>query len=99
VDKGEGADFYDVGPTLGSGGTAVWARDTLWRAENFRSWKIIADGPIRAVFELRYDPWTADGRTVTEVKRIAIDAGQNLYARRASSRPTGRRRSRTRSAS
>jgi pectinesterase len=79
VDKGEGADFYDVGPTLGSGGTAVWARDTLWRAENFRSWTIIADGPIRAVFELRYDPWTADGRTVTEVKRIAIDAGQNLY--------------------
>ena len=79
TDRGEGADFYDVGPTLGTGGTAVWSRDTLWRAENFKSWKIIADGPLRAVFELRYDPWTADGRKVTEVKRIAIDAGQNLY--------------------
>jgi pectinesterase len=79
VDKGEGADFYDVGPTLGTGGTAVWSRDSLWRAENFKTYRIIADGPLRAVFELRYDPWTADGRTVSEVKRIAIDAGQNLY--------------------
>lgn len=79
LDKGEGADFYDVGPTLGTGGVAVWSRDTLWRAENFRQWRILADGPIRAVFELRYDPWTADGRQVSEVKRIAIDAGQNLF--------------------
>jgi pectinesterase len=79
IDTGEGADFYDVGPTLGTGGTAVWSRDTLWRAENFKTYRIIADGPIRAIFELKYDPWTADGRQVTEVKRIAIDAGQNLY--------------------
>ncbi len=79
VDTGEGADFYDVGPTLGTGGVAVWSRDTLWRADNFRSYRIIADGPIRGVFELKYDPWTADGRKVSEVKRIAIDAGQNLY--------------------
>jgi pectinesterase len=79
VDKGEGADFYDVGPTLGTGGTAVWSRDTLWRAENFRQWRIIADGPVRAVFELRYEPWVADGRRVSEVKRVTIDAGQNLF--------------------
>jgi pectinesterase len=79
VDTGEGADFYDVGPTLGTGGVAVWSRDTLWRADNFKTYRIIADGPLRAVFELKYDPWTADGRRVSEVKRIAIDAGQNLY--------------------
>jgi pectinesterase len=79
LDKGEGADFYDVGPTLGTGGTAIWKNDTLYRAENFTTYRIIADGPIRAIFELKYEPWNAGGTQVSETKRIAIDAGQNLY--------------------
>jgi hypothetical protein len=82
VDTGEGADFYEVGETLGNGGTAGWAKDTIWRADNFKAWKVIANGPIRAIFELRYDPWSvggAGGMSVSEIKRIAIDAGSNLY--------------------
>ena len=79
VDTGEGADFYDVGETLGNGGTAGWARDTIWRGDNFKQWRIIASGPIRATFELRYDPWTVAGSTMSERKIISIDAGQNLY--------------------
>lgn len=79
VDTGEGADFYDVGETLGNGGTAGWAKDTLWRGDNFKQWRVIATGPIRAIFELKYDPWNVNGRTMSETKRIAIDAGSNLY--------------------
>jgi pectinesterase len=79
VDTGEGADFYEVGETLGNGGTAAWAKDTIWRADNFKSWRVIATGPIRAIFELRYDPWSVNGTPVSEIKRIAIDAGSNLY--------------------
>ena len=79
VDTGEGADFFDVGETLGAGGTALWWRDSLYRADNFKSYKITANGPIRGSFELRYDPWTAGPTTVSEVKRFSIDAGQNLY--------------------
>jgi len=79
IDTGEGADFFDVGETLGAGGEALWANDTLYRADNFKAWKITANGPIRASFELRYDPWGGGGRTVSEVKRFSIDAGQNLY--------------------
>ncbi|HTE44463.1 MAG TPA: DUF4861 domain-containing protein [Gemmatimonadaceae bacterium] len=79
IDTGEGADFYDVGETLGNGGTAIWAKDTIWRADNFKAWKMIANGPIRAIFELKYDPWIANGMSVSEIKRIAIDAGSNLY--------------------
>ena len=79
MDTGEGADFYDVGETLGTGGTAVFRNDSLFRADNFKAWRVVADGPIRAIFELRYDPWDGGGRKVSEVKRIAIDAGQNLY--------------------
>jgi pectinesterase len=79
VDKGEGADFYDVGETLGNGGTAIWRNDTIYRADNFKAWKIIANGPIRAIFELKYDPWNAGGQSVSETKRFFIDAGQNMY--------------------
>lgn len=79
MDTGEGADFYDVGQTLGAGGTAVWRNDSLHRADNFASWRLIAGGPIRAVIEVKYDPWDAAGQRVSEIKRISIDAGQNLF--------------------
>jgi pectinesterase len=79
LDTGEGADFYDVGQTLGTGGTAIWRNDSLHRADNFKAWRIIANGPVRTVFELRYDPWDAAGLRVSEVKRISIDAGHNLF--------------------
>jgi pectinesterase len=79
VDTGEGADFFDVGETLGAGGTALWRNDSIFRADNFKAYKIIANGPLRAIFELRYDPWSAPGITVSETKRISVDAGQNLY--------------------
>ena len=78
VDTGEGADFYTVGPTLGGGGDAVWRGGRMYPAKNFKSYRILADGPIRTVFELRYDPWDAGGVQVTEVRRFTLDAGQNL---------------------
>jgi pectinesterase len=79
IDTGEGADFFDVGETLGAGGTAGWQRDTLWRGDNFKAWRVIANGPIRATFELKYDPWRVGNTTMAEVKRISIDAGHNVY--------------------
>lgn len=79
IDTGEGADYYEVGETLGNGGTAGWAKDTIWRGDNFKAWRVIASGPIRAIFELKYDPWNVAGTQVSEIKRVAIDAGANLY--------------------
>jgi pectinesterase len=77
-DTGEGADFFDVGETLGLGGTAVWKDGVMYRAYNFKTWRIIANGPVRAIFEVEYEPWNARGLVVRETKRIAIDAGQNM---------------------
>lgn len=79
LDRGEGADFYTVGPALGAGGSAVWRNGTLHRAKNFRSHRILANGPVRVVFELEYEPWDAGGVQVSETKRITMDAGQNLF--------------------
>ncbi len=78
-DTGEGADFYTVGQTLGAAGVGVLREGRVVSAKNFRAHRIIADGPIRAVFELTYDPWDAAGVQVNETRRITIDAGQNLF--------------------
>ncbi len=77
-DTGEGADFFDVGETLGAGGTGIWRNEKLYRALNFKTWRVIANGPVRAIFELQYQPWDAGGQRVSESKRVAIDAGHNL---------------------
>lgn len=77
-DEGEGMDMYNVGPSRGCGGTGVWDGKTLHVGRNYKSWKIVANGPIRAVFELSYDTWMANGVMVSEVKRFTVDAGHYL---------------------
>jgi hypothetical protein len=77
-DQGEGMDMYQVGPSRGCGGTGVWDGKTLHVGRNFRSSKVLANGPVRVVFELAYDPWMANGVMVSEVKRVTLDAGHQL---------------------
>jgi hypothetical protein len=79
-DNGEGLDFYSVGTTRGAGGTGVWDGQRLRVSHNWRTCRVIANGPIRAVFELTYGAWDAgNGATIAEVKRFTVDAGQNLH--------------------
>jgi hypothetical protein len=77
-DEGEGLDMYEVGQSRGCGGTGVWSGGKLYTSANWKSWKVLANGPIRAIFELSYDSWDAGGVKVTEVKRFTVDAGHQL---------------------
>ena len=77
-DEGEGMDMYNVGRSRGAGGTGVWDGTKLYTSANYASWKVMANGPVRAVFELTYDAWDAAGTKVTEVKRFTVDAGHQL---------------------
>jgi hypothetical protein len=77
-DHGEGADFYSAGKTRGDGGTGIWAGGKLYPSANFRDSKTYAVGPIRVLFELTYEAWSAGGARVSEKKRISLDAGHNL---------------------
>lgn len=77
-DHGEGADFFSVGSTLGAGGSGIWFQGKLYQPGVFSLQRTIANGPLRVVFELTYDRWSIDGRRCKEVKRISLDAGQNL---------------------
>jgi hypothetical protein len=78
-DHGEGLDNYHVGPSRGTGGIGIWQNGQLSTSKNYQSWKIIANGPIRTIFELDYGIWDADGIPVKEIKRISIDLGSNLF--------------------
>src|SRR5215212_9486689 len=67
-DNGEGADFYSAGKSRGCGGGGVWRDGKLVVSKNFRESRVIANGPIRLIFELYYPDF--------ETKRITLDAGQ-----------------------
>lgn len=78
IDDGIGLDSYDVGSTRGCGGTAVFANGKLMVSKNYTTLKILADGPIRFSALVSYAPWDADGVSVSETKRITLDAGTHL---------------------
>jgi hypothetical protein len=80
-DTGEGLDMYDVGTNRGCGGLGVWDGKALATSHNWKAWRVLANGPIRAVFELDYEPWDAgSGVMISETKRFIVDAGHNLDA-------------------
>ena len=70
-DHGEGADFYSAGKSRGCGGGGLWRDGKLVVSKNFRESRVIANGPIRLVFELHYPD-------LNETKRITLDAGQHF---------------------
>ncbi|HEX8411796.1 MAG TPA: DUF4861 family protein [Thermoanaerobaculia bacterium] len=70
-DTGEGADFYSAGKSRGCGGSGLWRDGKLVTSKNFRESRVIANGPIRLIFELYYPDFK-------ETKRITLDAGQNF---------------------
>jgi hypothetical protein len=77
-DHGEGADFYSAGPSRGCGGSGIWSGSQLFVSRNFRQSRVLANGPLRLVFELTYEAWDAGGRKVSEKKRVTLDAGARL---------------------
>jgi hypothetical protein len=77
-DHGEGGDFYNAGNSRGCGGNGIWADQKLYPSTNFVNSRVLANGPIRLIFELTYPSWDAAGARVTEVKRITLDAGHNF---------------------
>jgi unsaturated rhamnogalacturonyl hydrolase len=77
-DGGEGADLYSVGRSRGCGGLGVWVNEALHVSRNFVQSRVLANGPLRLIFELDYAAWTAAGRQIAETKRITLDAGKHF---------------------
>jgi len=77
-DTGQGLDSYDVGSTRGCGGTGLWNGRQLFVSKNYVSAELLASGPIRLRFRLRYAPWPVGGVEGSEEKIVTLDAGSHL---------------------
>jgi pectinesterase len=77
-DHGEGADYFSVGRSLGAGACALLKDDSLYQPGVFAKHRIIATGPLQAIFELTFNPVVYEGKRITEVMRITLNAGVNL---------------------
>ncbi len=85
VDHGEGVDAYSAGPTRGCGGSGIWSNGQLYIPTNFVDSRVLANGPIRVLFELVYEPFDVNGVKVSQVLRVSLDAGSQLDRFRVSS--------------
>jgi hypothetical protein len=76
---GEGLDNYNVGTSRGAGGLGIWLDNKLWTSRNFRTYRILKNGPDAADFEVDYVPWPVDvGRKVWETRRFTLPMGTHF---------------------
>jgi hypothetical protein len=78
VDHGDGMDYYHVGLTLGAGNLMPYINDSIWYSKNYTSHKVLDNGPLRTTFQLGYEPWEINGKQVSAIKTISLDAGSQL---------------------
>ncbi|HEX5834605.1 MAG TPA: DUF4861 family protein [Pyrinomonadaceae bacterium] len=78
TDTGEGVDAYSAGPTRGCGGSGIWANGHLFTPRNFVQSRVLANGPIRVMFELVYPHFQGPDVSVLHVLRVSLDGGSQL---------------------
>ena len=78
TDTGEGVDAYSAGPTRGCGGSGIWANGQLYIPRNFMQSRVLANGPIRVMFELVYPGFSVPENSISQVLRVSLDGGSQL---------------------
>lgn len=77
-DHGLGFDGFAVGPTLGAGGFVLTPGDSLLYRECYRTYEVVDSGPLRLTVRFTIDPFELDGREITEVRTLTLDAGSHF---------------------
>lgn len=79
IDHGNGLDYYKVGPTLGSGTSALLDNETIVYPYCYKDFQILDNGPLRFTVKLVYNPLTIQKDTnVIETRTISLDAGSQM---------------------
>ena len=78
LDRGQGMDCYKVGHTLGAGGVAPYAADSLWVGNQFSRYKVLEVGPLRSSFTLTYDSVRVGNTYYKQEITITTTAGSIL---------------------
>jgi len=76
-----GMDILHCGSSLGAGGLAMLEEDSLYRLGSTDSYKYIeiSQGPVRSIFELRYDGWKVANEKLQATERITLWAGKYWF--------------------
>ncbi len=82
-----GRDIFKNGETLGLGSIGAVVDNKVVRISDVteRKWRVIADGPVRAIAELTYTGWKVGGKSVDLTSRLTIWAGQHYFEHRVTS--------------
>lgn len=76
-----GMDILKVGNSLGAGGIALISANKLYQVGPgaVGTYKLITEGPLRSIFELKFDRINIEGRLISVSHRITIEAGRPFY--------------------
>ncbi|MGQ1891866.1 DUF4861 domain-containing protein [Thermophagus sp. OGC60D27] len=76
-----GMDILHCGSSLGSGGLAMLEADSLYRLGSTEkySFEKITEGPVRSVFDLKYEGWKVADQSLSAVERITIFPGKYWF--------------------
>jgi len=79
-----GRDIYDVGDSIGIGSVGALVDGKVVRVADVaeRNWRIVSNGPVRAIGDLEYKGWKVAGRNVDLVSRITQWAGEHGFEHR-----------------
>jgi unsaturated chondroitin disaccharide hydrolase len=79
-----GRDIYDVGDSIGIGSVGALVDGKVVRVADAaeRNWRIVSNGPVRAIGELEYKGWKVAGRSIDLVSRITQWAGEHGFEHR-----------------
>lgn len=94
-DPAWGMDILKVGKSLGAGGIAVLkkvnGKDSLFKPAGTNtkhvSYELIANGPVRSVFRLKYKDWQVADTSYDVTEEISIWGGQYFYESRITTHP------------
>jgi unsaturated chondroitin disaccharide hydrolase len=81
-----GRDIYKIGNALGIGSVGALVDGKVVKVSEVsdRSWRIVADGPVRSIVELVYKGWKVGERSVDLTSRMTIWAGERGFEHRIS---------------
>lgn len=73
-----GQDVLKVGTALGCGGFGAFIDGKVEKASYAkRDYKVVADGPLRAAIDLKYNDWETSSRKLNLIARMNIFGGQD----------------------
>lgn len=79
-----GRDIYKIGAALGIGAVGALVDGKVLKVSDVaeRTWRIVADGPVRSIVELSYKGWKIKERSVDLTSRMTIWAGERGFEHR-----------------